>query len=188
MHILETYSLLSGAKIGSCHIDLESMQLPESKYITFHPECQKASARQYNHWSIVIDLLKKTKGFTEKYKIAQVGSITDKRHDVDYHYLGTTNTQQLAYIIKHSELHLGYDSFPMHLASHFDKKMVVLFAYYAKSSGPYFSSSHNAIVLEPDYSRFKPSFSYTDPNNLINSIDPNIVYKNILQLLNIDHE
>ena len=188
MHLLETYALLSGAKIGQCYIDTEPVPLPAKNYITFHPECQKATARQYSRWNDVIGLLKNHKIFNEQYIIIQIGSITDNKYDVDEHYLGSLNFQQLAFLIKHSSLHLGYDSFPMHMASHFDKKMVALFAYYAKSSGPYFSSVNNIRLLEPDYTKYKPSFSFIDEYNLINTIEPIVVYQNILDLLSINND
>ena len=183
MHIVETHAVISGAKINKCFIDVEPYHIPYSKYITFHPECPKASARQYKFWSKVLELLKQNINF--KYPIIQLGSLLDKKYDVDLILNGNTNMNQLAYIMQNSSFHFGYDSFPMHLASHFDIKMVVLFAYYSNGSRPYFSTPSNVVVLEPDFSIKKPSMQYIDPNDLINTIPPELVYENIIRLLEI---
>lgn len=186
MHLLETYSLLSGAKIKSCYIHTEPVALPtEKKYITFHPECNKASARQYRYWKEVIEILYSNVQFKLRYNIIQTGLAEDKKYNVDQHFLGNINGHQLAFLLQNSSLHLGYDSFPMHLASHFDIKMVVLFAYYSKSSGPYFSTKNRIKILEPDFSKNKPCFAFEDPLDLINTIDYTIVANNVLQLLEL---
>lgn len=183
MHIVETHAVISGAKINKCFIDLEEYDIPFDKYITFHPECPKASARQYKFWEKVLELLKENPNF--KYPIVQLGGLLDKKYDVDLVLNGSTNMNQLAYVIKNASFHFGYDSFPMHLASHFDIKMVVLFAYYSNGSGPYFSTPQNIAILEPDFSIKKPSMQYKDPNDLINTISPYLIYENIIRLLEI---
>lgn len=182
MHLLETYALLSGAKIDQSFIDIQEYDIPYSEYIVFHADCTKASARQYKYWNSVLDNLKKD-GFTMP--IVQIGSLLDHKYNIDLSLLGKTNVYQLAYVIKNSSLFLGYDSFPMHLASHFQKKIVALFCYPAKNSGPYFSQPSDIIVLEPDFSTVKPSYSYDDPEDLINTIDPNTISSSILKLLGI---
>ena len=50
MHALETYALVSGAKIGDCWIQEEEIQIPEGRYITFHPHHDKGTARKYLYW------------------------------------------------------------------------------------------------------------------------------------------
>lgn len=182
MHILQTYSLLSGAKINNCFIYEEIFDLPFTNYILIHPGCTKAPARQYNRWDEVISLIKQDENLT--YPIIQIGSILDRTYDnIDISLLGKTNTNQLAYLIKHCSLLICYDSFPMHLASHYDKKIVCLFSYYAKNSKPYFSSNHNIRILEPDFTKNKPSLSYVDNNNLINTISPRTIYNHIKKLI-----
>lgn len=183
MHLIETYSLLSGAQIKNCFIHTEEYSLPYNKYMLFHADCSKAPARQYKQWHKVLTILQETEGFD--LPIIQIGSITDNTYDTSLSLLGQTNTHQLAHIIKHCELLLCYDSLPMHIASHFDKKLVALFSYYAQNSGPYFSSKDNAIVLEPDFSKIKPSHTLDDPYDLINTIRPEIVANSALRLLGI---
>ena len=183
MHLLESYALVSGSTIDKCFIQTEHFDLPFDKYVTIHTDCQKSSARQYKYWDKVISLLQNNPLFT--LPIVQIGSSVDFKHLVNLNLLGMTNINQLAHVIKNSSLHIGYDSFPMHLASHFDIRMVILFSYFVENSGPYFSSLKNIRLLEPNFTNIKPSFSYNDPYDLINTIDPIIVYNNIIDLLQI---
>lgn len=183
MHILETYALLSGAQIDQCFIQEEEIDLPSKKYITFHPYSPKGNSKQYDKWNKILSLLKNNSKFD--YEIVQVGEVTDQRYDVNTFYLGKTSYNSLAYLIKNSQLHLGFDSFPVHLASHYDIKIVALYSYYATTCGPYFSSSDNIRIFEPDFTNIKPTFSYDDPFRLINTIDYNRVYQAVIELLGI---
>jgi ADP-heptose:LPS heptosyltransferase len=80
-------------------------------------------------------------------------------------------------------LHLGYDSLAVHLASHYQKKIVALFPHWAKSSGPYFSRPEDVILFEPDFSKIKPCFSYDDPYRLLNTIAPEDIARATIHLL-----
>lgn len=180
MHILETYALLSGAKIDQSFIHTEEYIIPYSEYIVFHGDCQKASARQYKSWNQVLNNLQK---YSSIPPIIQIGSLLDTKYNTNMNLLGKTNIYELAYLIKNCTLFLGYDSFPMHLASHFQKKIVALFCYPSKNSGPYFSKHSDIILLEPDFTLIKPSYSYSDPENLINTINPNTVSDSVCKLL-----
>lgn len=183
MHILETYALLSGAQIDKCFIETENYDIQYPQYVLLHADCSKASARQYKNWDKVINLLKQDQNFN--LPIVQIGGITDHNYDVDLSLLGQTNTHQLAYIISKCSLLLCYDSLPMHLASHFQKKIVALFSYYSSNSGPYFSNNEDIILLEPDFSKIKPSHMFDDPYDLINTISPEKIYQAIINLLQI---
>ena len=183
MHILETYALLTGAKIDKCFIQEEEIDLPSKKYITFHPYSPKGNSKQYDKWDDIILLLKNNLKFD--YEIVQVGEATDQRYNVNTFYLGKTSYNSLAYLIKNSTLHLGFDSFPVHLASHYDTKIVALYSYYSSTCGPYFSSSNNIRIFEPDFTKIKPTFNVDDPFRLINNIDHTEVYKAVIELLGI---
>ena len=183
MHILETYSLISGCKIDKCLIHEESIVLPEKKYITFHPYSPKGNSKQYDHWDSVLDKLYNNKQFD--YDIIQIGGSDDHKYDVNTNYLGQTTYHSLAFLIKHCSLHLGFDSLPIHLASHYDKKIVAIYSYYSSTCGPYFSSSENIKILQPDFSKIKPVFDYNDPFRLINTISSENIYLSICKLLNI---
>jgi ADP-heptose:LPS heptosyltransferase len=182
MHMLETYSLVTAMPIDKCFIAEEEIELPSSPYITFHPCDTKGTARQYSYWKEVVDGLKNSPGFS--HEIIQVGGEDDDRYDVNTSFLGQTTMHSLAYLIKHSSLHLSYDSFPLHLASHYDTKIVCIFPQTWKATGPFFSSEDRCICLEPNYSDIKPSYyQRDDPNKLINTISPEEIIGATIRLL-----
>jgi len=185
MHALETYALVSGAKIGDCWIQEEEIQIPEGRYITFHPHHDKGTARKYLYWQRVISLITDE---LEDLEIVQIGEATDqvwqdKLSCINSSLLGKTNYNSLAYVINNSELHLGYDSLAVHLASHFQKKIVAIYPHWAKSSGPYFSKPEDARVMEPDFSTTKPCYAYDDPAQMINTIKPELIANAVIDLL-----
>lgn len=183
MHLLETYALTTGIKIDKCFIHEESIELPSRQYITLHAYSPKGNYKQYSFWSKVIYWLKNNNQFN--YDIVQIGEEKSSDYDVNKNYLGKTSFNSLAFLIKNSSLHLGYDSFPVHLASYYDINIVALYPHYSNTCGPYFSSPHKIKILEPDYTIYKPSFNTNDPYRLIDSIDPNTVYESVISLLNI---
>jgi ADP-heptose:LPS heptosyltransferase len=183
MHLLETYAILSGTTIDKCFIEEEHIELPTNPFITLHSHNPKGSNRQYKYWNNVIADLKSVKNFN--YDIIQIGGPDDIKSMANTYYLGKTNYHSLAYIIKHSSLHMGFDSLPVHLASHYNKKMVVLYAHYARNTRPYFSNDKDVVLLEPDHSIIKPVFGDKDPFDQINTINHNLITNNILKLLGL---
>jgi len=181
MHLIEAYALSCGSTIGSCFIEEQSLPLPPKPYITFHGYNPKGSSRQYKHWDKVIDLLKSTSNFS--YSIIEVGEKHNYNYGSDTTYLGNTSYAQLAYLIKNASLHLGFDSLPVHIASHYDKKIVAIYAHYAQNTKPYFSTPENIILLEPNHKLLKPVFSNSDPFDQINSISPFKIHNAVQGLL-----
>jgi ADP-heptose:LPS heptosyltransferase len=184
MHLLESYAVSCGAQIGECFIQEEEIPLPPKKYMTFHGINPKGSSRQYRYWQEVINLLLSDIFDLE---IVQIGTILDHRFDhINTNYLGKTSYGSLAYLIKNAHLHLGFDSLPVHIASHYDIKIVAIYSHYSSISGPYFSSAQNIQILEPSFDLIKPSYSYNDPNDLIQNISPTSIHKALISLLTKD--
>lgn len=183
MHLIESYALACGSKIGSCFIQEEPIILPNNHYITFHGYNPKGPSRQYKYWSQVIESLKNLSDFT--YDIIEIGNKHNYSYGSNTSYLSNTSYGQLAYLIKSSSLHLGFDSLPVHIASHYDKKIVALYAHYAQNTKPYFSNPDNIILLEPDHSVLKPVFANEDPFDQINTISPQAIIHSIKKLLSI---
>lgn len=186
MHILETYALTCGCPISKPFIKEDSsIVLPSTKYITLHSYDPKGTARLYNKWENVISILKNNPNFT--YEIVQTGGLLDpKCQGANHDYLGKTSYGSLAFLIKNAQLHLGFDSLPVHLASYYDIKIVALYGYYANMSRPYFSNENNIRIFEPDFSSTKPTFHYNDPYNLIQTIEPSQIANAVFDLLGID--
>lgn len=183
MHLLETYALISGCRISKPYIHLEEIQLPNKKYITFHGFSPKGPSKQYNRWEFVLQMLNSNEKFD--YDIIQIGESKDTKYKhANHEYLGKTNYHSLAYLIKHSSLHLGFDSLPVHLASHFQRKIVAIYPWYSQNCGPYFSNPKDFILIEPSFDIFKPCFNFVDKFDLINTIDPFDIYNSVIGLLN----
>jgi ADP-heptose:LPS heptosyltransferase len=184
MHLLETYALTTGSKIDKCYIHEEEIALPDNEYITLNTYSNRGNSRQYDYWDQIINRLINNPKF--KYTIVQTGNADDPKHpNVDTSYLGRTNYHSLAYLMKNSKLHLGIDSFPVHIASHYDIKIVAIYFYYSSTCGPYFSTPSKTRILQPDFSKIKPVFAYNDPYRLINTIDPTLVYQSTIELLEL---
>jgi ADP-heptose:LPS heptosyltransferase len=184
MHLIESYALTCGCFIDQCFIEEEKIELPKNKYITLHAYNSKGSTRQYLYWNDVILDLQKNNAFD--YEIVQVGALEDYKYNVNTEYLGKTSFNSLAYLIHHSSLHLGFDSFPVHLASHFQKKIVALYAHYSKNTGPYFSNLKDIVLFDAyQYSTTKPVFSQEDQTQLINKVPAKQISDAVLKLLKI---
>lgn len=186
MHILETYALSCGCPITRPFIEEDtSLTLPSVPYITLHSYDPKGTARLYDKWETVVEILKNNPQFN--YDIIQTGGLLDpKCVGANHDYLGKTSYNSLAFLIKNAKLHLGFDSLPVHLASYYDIKIVALYGYYASMSKPYFSAIENIKIFEPDFSGIKPTFHYNDPYNLIQTIDPGQVANAVFDLLGVD--
>ena len=73
-------------------------------------------------------------------------------------------------------LHIGADSFATHIASGFKKKIVCIYSNnYAQAVRPYFGDSNQHVLIEPDRTERKPSFSAEENPKSINEIPPSIV-------------
>ena len=191
MHIIETMSGCTGLKINKPFIKTEAITLPPQPYITFHPVHTKGNQRKYKGWTTVVDGLRDSvaQEVSPRYNLIQIGesdNIKYENYGVNVDYLEKTNVNQLAYLIKHSSLHLGYDSLPVHLASHFGVRIVGLWSRWSSHSYPYFSSPKDYIILEPDYDDIgiKPSFGDNDPYDLINTLCPERIIKAVKKILN----
>jgi len=187
-HIAEEYAKSLGCKIGSPVLETHFLPVTSSKYITFHTNDKKVPAQHYDFWCVVF-LLIKDKLKDEGVDIIQTGGGDDPPYlECDHSHLGCS-FKQMAYVIKNAELHLGINSLPMHVASAFDKKMVVLFSnLYFQNAAPLWSSPGRCMHFSPDFSKIKPSFSLNEPVKRINEIKPESIASSVLDLLKIKHD
>ena len=76
-------------------------------------------------------------------------------------FLGQTNIGQTHYIIENGLLHFGADSFPTHMASGLDKKIVSLYSSnHLNCSKPYWGNPEDQVLFEADRGGKKPSFLF----------------------------
>jgi hypothetical protein len=187
MHILEQYALNCGLKIGKPYIFEKYFPIPFDKYITFNP-FGKFNSRKYSYWQEVIDLIYPALQ-KENIQIVQIGGPNEPAYNKCLNVAGNTNYNQTAYIIKNSLLHFGVDSFPIHIASYYNKKIVGLYSnMYSSQSRPYWSTPENIELIQADLKNKKPSYSAEESPKIIDFIKPEKISNSILSLLNIKNE
>lgn len=126
-NILEAYANAVGVRVEDCEIFLKTEnwteQLPP-RYIVIHAGRTNWAGRDWSatKFELVANRLRK-----EGKAIVCVGTLQDHKVPCDKDLRGRTSIQQLASIIKNSELFVGIDSFPMHVAQTFDIPGVAFF-------------------------------------------------------------
>ena len=182
MHLLETYALSTGSKIKKPFINKKFFPVPFEKYITI----QNSSGMQgkcYDYFQDVIDFIHED---LEKigYKIIQIGSKDDRALKHVFHLQGQTNINQTAFILENSKLHLGNDSFAIHMCSAFGVPLVGLYSVTSPEIAGPFWKNNQQICLTPE--NLKPSFNPNESPKKINEIKIESVINSIRSLLNIE--
>ena len=185
MHLLEQYALSSGLKIGKPFIYEVFFPIEPEKYITLQKEA-KFPSRQYKYWQQVVDLVNPIL-FKNNVKIVQIGSKNDKALKGVIYTSGETSIAQVHYLIRNSQMHVGIDSFAVHIASGLGKKIVALYSNMApENSGPYWSNPLDCALIQSPRGNRKPSYSADENPRTINEIKPETIANSILQLLDIE--
>ena len=185
MHILEQYALSSGLKIGKPFIYEVFFPIEPEKYITLQKEV-KFPSRQYKYWQQVVDLVNPIL-FKNNVKIVQIGSKNDEALKGVVYTSGETSIAQVHYLIRNSQMHVGIDSFAVHIASSLGKKIVALYSNMTpENSGPYWSNPLDCILIQSPRGDRKPSYAVDETPRTINEIKPEIIANSILQLLGIE--
>lgn len=182
MHLLETYALATGSKIKKPFINKKFFPVPFEKYITI----QNSSGMQgkcYDYFQDVIDFIHED---LEKigYKIIQIGSKDDRALKHVFNLQGQTNINQTAFILENSKLHVGNDSFAIHMCSAFGIPLVGLYSVSSPEIAGPFWKNNKQICLTPE--NLKPSFNPNESPKKINEIKIESVINSIRSLLNIE--
>lgn len=188
MHILEAYSTSTGLKIDKPFILDKFFAVPAEKYITIHTGDGKFESRTYDYWQDTADFLNK---FLNPHgiRIVQIGSKEDKMVQNVICLNGKTSVAQTAYVIKNSLCHVGIDSFPMHLASHYGRKIVGLYSNApAENSAPYWSEASDVALLESDKGGDRPTYSKREKPKTINTIFPDVIAKSVCSVMNLEFD
>lgn len=183
MNLIERYALSTGVKIGKPFIYEKFFPLPFDKYITFQPISKPV--KNYDYWQDVLDDISpalKEAGI----RIVQLGGKDEHRFNGPVHLQGLTSLNQAAYLLNRSMLHLGVDSFQTHVAGSFDVPIVSLYSNtYVQNCKPYWGDPEKQILLSPDFSKKKPSFSFQENPKTVNTIKSEEVSKAVLKLLGL---
>jgi hypothetical protein len=188
MRLLDTYATNTGSKIDRPFIYTKFFPLPQEKFITFQAQTPYDS-RNYSYWQEVINLIHPYL-IKNNIHILQVGTKDEKSFNGAASLLGQTSINQLGYIIENAVLHFGADSLCVHLASYFDKPIVALYSISNPNvAGPHFGDKSKHVLLK-GYERVgnkKPSYSQIENPKSIDTIKPEEIAENILNLLDIKH-
>lgn len=180
MHILDSYSIVSGSKIGRPWVNPQFFALPFEKYICLHNGSANP-ARIYDYWQDVIDYIKP---YLDKQGVSlvQIGGPEDILINGVFDARGTTK-RQMQFIVQNCQMWIGNDTSSMHFASALDKKIVGLHAcLYPSNSGPVWSKEEDVILMEAPREG-KPSFSMQEAPKTMNNIKPEDVANNIFKML-----
>ena len=185
MHLVEQYSLVTGAKINKPFIETSYYPVPFDKYIVVENGGQEVKSRIYSMWTDIVADIKDYLD-AENIKIVQVGAADSEQMAGVFDLRGRTTTKQLAYIIKNSLLHCSTNDFLLDVASHFDVPVVGMYGNtYANVAKPYWGNVDKKIIIESHRNGNKPSFLAEEKPNTINLIYPEKAADAILKLLNI---
>jgi hypothetical protein len=186
MHLVEAYATNCGLKIDRPYMYEKFFPLNVEKYITLHPFTKPA--KSYDYWQEVVNLLLPVLE-KENIRLIQIGAKDEPKIVGAGYTAGQTNMNQIAYLIKGGLLHLGVDSFPTHVASAYDKKIVCLYSSnHLACTKPYWGDSENHVLFMPDLKGNKPSFSTEESPKTINTIKPEKIASSVCSLLGIDFD
>jgi hypothetical protein len=186
MHVLESYALQDNLKIDKPYIyeKFFPMATTGKKYITIDTSSEEESCK-YDYWSLVVDFLAP---YLKKMdiQVVQLGDKDDKQVPGCYIAVGQTDSNQKAYVIKNSALHICSNNLSLQIASSYDKRIVALFSNsYYEQFKPYWSSADKVSVLKG--ASKKPSFNPNENPKTINLIGPEKVAESILRNLGAIH-
>ena len=185
MHLVEQYSLVTGAKINKPFIETSYYPIPFDKYIVVENGGEEIKSRIYSMWTDIIADIKDYLD-AENIKIVQIGSADSEQMPGVFDLRGRTTTKQLAYIVKNSLLHCSTNDFLLDIASHFNVPVVGMYGNtYADVAKPYWGEKNKKIILESHRNGNKPSFLAEERSNSVNLIYPEKIADAILKLLNI---
>ncbi len=120
----------------------DSIDLPD-EYITIHAKTNQ-DPKDYDHLQTVVSRIRGI-------KLVQIGGKDDTSlQGIDLDLRGSTTPQSLAWVLSKAELHLGLDSFPMHVATYVDTPSIILFGGTYAQQGVLPSKRGLITAIEPD--------------------------------------
>jgi hypothetical protein len=182
MHLVETYSLSTGSKIKKPFIHKKFFPLPFDKYITIQ-NSSGMQGKSYDYFQEVVNFVYED---LEKfgYKIIQIGNKDDKPLTNVFNLQGQTNINQTAFILENSQLHVGNDSFAIHMCSAFDVPLIGLYSVSSPEIAGPFWKNKNQICLTPK--NWNPSFNPNESPKRVNEIKIESIIESVKTLLNIN--
>jgi hypothetical protein len=186
MHVLESYALQNDLKIDTPHLYEKFFPLAIDDYITIDTSSLNTSAMAYDHWQLVVNLISPILE-KEDIKIMQLGTNACRPLSGCYNTLGQCNFNQKSYVINKSLLHASSNNEASHLASAYNKPLVVLFPNncYVSQFEPYWSNPSNVEICQAEPKHPRPTYAPSESPKSINDIKPEDVAEKILRQLDL---
>tara|TARA_Y100000356_G_scaffold56615_1_gene45789 strand:- start:281 stop:1465 length:1185 start_codon:yes stop_codon:yes gene_type:complete len=186
MHILESYALQNDLKIDKPLIYEKYFPLTIDKFITLDTSSLGTKALNYDHWQLVVDLIYPKLKELDIY-IVQLGEKTDQLLQNCYSTMGQCNFNQKAYVISKGLAHVSTNNESCHIASHYNKKSVVVFSNncYTGQFKPYWTDEDKVCIVEPPKGSVRPSYNPNEEPKSINTIAPEEIASKILALVGV---
>jgi len=167
------------------NLNLAFFPCPE-KFITIHGGDGKIPAKHFEWFPEVVSLLKPILR-QQGYEIIQIGGPQDVEIEGDDKRFLHLSYAQSAYIQSRAALHLGIDSLASHIASAFDKPIVILYGHiYPEQAALGWSSLENVRILEPKWGERRPCFSHSESPKMIRTIKVEDIVNSVFQLLHLE--
>lgn len=180
MHLLEKYALSTGSKINKPFIVKKYFPLPSAKYITIQ-NSSGMPAKCYAYFQEIINFLK-PKLEKHGYDIIQIGSKDDRPLTGVIQLQGQTDINQTAFILDNSKMHIGNDSFAVHMASSFNIPIVALYSVSSPEiAGPFWNKNNARCLVPPG--NWTPSYNPNENPKLINTIKIETIVNAIDEIL-----
>lgn len=186
MKLIETYSNNCSVEIPDNPVNLPTQYfpVPAEKYITLQNSSGMFS-KDYDLWQNVVDLIHP---YLQKnnIEIIQIGKGEIRGLNKVINLTNQTTFAQSVYILKNALLHVGNDSWATHAAV--TTPVVELFGPTSVSAHSPYYFNENSRFLESSRNGKNPSFQAAENPKSINLIKPELVAKNILEVLGIENE
>ncbi len=180
--LLKTYSLNTGFKIRKLKPMEAYFPVPE-KYVTIQTSSGMGS-KNYDLWIDVINSIYKNLK-KHGYEILHIGKDGVELPNTK-NLLNSTNFHQVNYIIRNSSLHIGNDSFAVHLAGLHEIPIVAVYGPTTiDNHGPHFKGK-KTFLIESHRNGKNPTFSAHEEDKTINLIKSEEIVNNIYKALEID--
>ncbi len=186
MHQLESYSLATGLRISKMHLEDHFYPLGfDGPYILISSG-SGAQGNNYSWYRIVVESLKSS-ATINGYHIVQCGNNEDYRLDSNVIDLcGKTSKYQYNWLVKNAALVVCNDTSLLHLAGHYNKKVIATFGIsHPDTSGAYFGDKNNQIYLLPP-EPWTPSYSLQENPKSIDKIMPERIIDSINKMLGLN--
>jgi ADP-heptose:LPS heptosyltransferase/glycosyltransferase involved in cell wall biosynthesis len=197
--LAQEYAAHCQSELGNYFIEEDESVVTENaladvNYLTIHRGSGQGQweGRNYREWE---EVLVNIKNLVPNLKVVQVGMGDEPLlKNIDLDLRGKTNVHQLASLVKNANLHVGIDSFTMHLAAASNTPLVAIFGCSsATNTGPWYKDQANSkyVLIQSDrLTGCKDKFCYKnrcakcpDGDGPINEIQSEEIFKACARLL-----